>query len=435
MIWIYISLPILLWLCLLLPYNLKRSGCVSVLQSVYYAVIPTKKRVQCSLFYLSLLFCLLLLGINQDVVLADETPTPTFYPLYVTQTPSNSDNYNCPDGQPSGFGTVTPNPQWLLHCGQCLTPEPSDYWPTDEPSGTVTPEPTEVPEGFPDDDLPTLRSVASEAYYKDDNPSIIYEIFLEDTEFRSDHDGYYYMQPEAATETVQNIAGYYYAYHEGRGSAYEGFVQSIRVNLGGMVAFGDCTFTWSDDLGNSWEHTLGYGQTQYETIMDWSMVSTFEGEFNYVLEIHYEDTGNRLFSEGCKVDFDYTSRATGDNSENWNTIIWNRGYYQVPQDVGMCAEINGEGEGEELPDDDIFSLPEILVGNMSCFSIGGFNIPLGWLETLFGVSAENIAIPSIEICFVPLIFGSLNLFGLGINMDLIASAMAGILLIRIITRS
>jgi len=79
---------------------------------------------------------------------ADEEITPTatseWSPLFNTPTPMPTGSYNCPDGNPVGYGTVTPDARWYINCGQCLnryvSPTPSaSATPTPVISGTVTP--------------------------------------------------------------------------------------------------------------------------------------------------------------------------------------------------------------------------------------------------------------------------------------------------------
>jgi len=82
------------------------------------------------------------------------TPWPTLTPVpYTPGVPTGTLSMGCGEGTPSGWGSVTPDPEWLLLCSSCVpedTPIPSSVpWPTNTfvptaCSGTCTPGPTET---------------------------------------------------------------------------------------------------------------------------------------------------------------------------------------------------------------------------------------------------------------------------------------------------
>lgn len=101
---------------------------------------------------------------------------------------------------------------------------------------------------------------------------------------------------------------------------------------------------------------------------------------------------------------------------------------------GYCSTVISEdeiGQGDE----DTFQLPGINIGVADCITMAGITVPLDWTDTWFGTGWEDWNLQGIEVCFTPIDFGSLSIFGIRIDLDLIALAMAGVLLIRLITRS
>lgn len=106
-------------------------------------------------FSLFLALCLLALG-NSQVYASDlpddTTPTVTVTPspsatweeFIKTSTPRPKVNSNCPQGNPSGWGYVTPDTFWKMTCSQCITETPKANWPTFQlatmaPASTLNP--------------------------------------------------------------------------------------------------------------------------------------------------------------------------------------------------------------------------------------------------------------------------------------------------------
>jgi hypothetical protein len=86
---------------------------------------------------------------------------------------------------------------------------------------------------------------------------------------------------------------------------------------------------------------------------------------------------------------------------------------------------------------DMFTMPEVTVGWARCMTLGGVSLDLSWLNNLQipNLNAGTLEIPEFGICFRPVTFGSMYMFGLNIDLDLLASVLLAIAIIRMITRS
>lgn len=107
------------------------------------------------LYLLGFLASLFLVVFPVPIVLAQSSkqivPTATFIPPSLTPTPFDP---GCPPGTPSGWGTYTPSPLWLLECEHCFwTATPTGITPTvtgTPPTATPTqPTPTNTPSVLP----------------------------------------------------------------------------------------------------------------------------------------------------------------------------------------------------------------------------------------------------------------------------------------------
>jgi len=86
---------------------------------------------------------------------------------------------------------------------------------------------------------------------------------------------------------------------------------------------------------------------------------------------------------------------------------------------GSCADLD-PGESVEV-------IPVPRVGTGVCAGVGPIDVSL----PLVG----GISVPQIRICFVPIWFGTIDLFGLKVNLDLVFAAAAGSMILRWFWRS
>ena len=105
--------------------------------------------------FLSLLLFFLVSGISQvsakplcedptPTVTETPSPSPTWVEFIKTSTPRPKVDASCPNGNPTGWGYVTPDSFWEMSCSQCITRTPKAAWPTYQiatmaPAGTLDP--------------------------------------------------------------------------------------------------------------------------------------------------------------------------------------------------------------------------------------------------------------------------------------------------------
>ena len=411
----------LYWLCLQVRYSLKHLERLSrsVLASLRYT--PVRKRRVYLLYCSCLLTYLLVLGIKPGQVYAQEdTPTPTNQPIYVTPVPEVED-FTCPGTQPQGWGEVTPSAYWNLNCGQCVTPVSNYVWPTLDPEIWGTPVPTEI-----------VNITNYEGVYMD----------YQNVVFPPDELQRY--------ETVNGLFGYL-----GRGwktyssTSHEMYTAAMKIHYGGNST-GSYGFTFrikaynyttNDDLVYMTVERDGFIQGVYPVSPGQSVeldvvTGTFPGTWDYeaILTVYTEDD-----RDGGAYDVYITTETIAPAGARLDSVI--EFMYQqhiwvdpVEEIDSYCSSVQAEGTGTE-GDEDTFQLPGINIGVADCVTVAGITVPLDWTDTLFGTGWEDWNLPGMQICFTPIDFGTLTLFGITIDLDLIALGMAGVVLIRLITRS
>ena len=98
---------------------------------------------------------------------------------------------------------------------------------------------------------------------------------------------------------------------------------------------------------------------------------------------------------------------------------------------GYCSSVSGYSGSADLSD-----LPNIQLGPASCAGFGPFTIGLSSLNWLPGLSGlDNATIPSVEVCFREIYFGSVTIFGMSFSLDILSAVISGILALRWLFRS
>ncbi len=104
----------------------------------------------------------------------------------------------------------------------------------------------------------------------------------------------------------------------------------------------------------------------------------------------------------------------------------------TPQIVDYCGTVNGvTGGSSELG----ISLPEFGIGSSTCYGLSEIVLPTSIINFFPGINIEDVTIPGIELCFTEISFGTLDLFGVAVNLDSIANLLAAALIIRWLLRS
>jgi hypothetical protein len=104
----------------------------------------------------------------------------------------------------------------------------------------------------------------------------------------------------------------------------------------------------------------------------------------------------------------------------------------TPVVVDYCGTVNGEfGSSSELG----ISLPQFGIGSSTCYGISEIVLPTSIINFFPSINIDDVTIPGIELCFVEISFGELDLFGVTVNLDSIANLLAAALIIRWLLRS
>lgn len=131
--------------------------------------------------------------------------------------------------------------------------------------------------------------------------------------------------------------------------------------------------------------------------------------------------------------------ARGDNAHNFDMqAVGILCYGQPPTEPtpmpgpSYCDAVDDGGGGGDLES----WLPQILVAQGSCMEISGWTLDVSVLNLIPGIDdLEDVTLPGFQLCVNPIQFGNVHLFGVTVDLDVIAFAMAGLVIIRILLRS
>ncbi len=332
-----------------------------------------------------------------------------------TQTQKPAQSYHCPDGTPEGWGQVTPDPYWMMQCGQCTVPDLPTRTP--QPTNTVAPgEPTSTPAPTQDPHqwfyLPIQEEYSFE-YQKANNSCKYYNWCWGVTELETftfdcgegnsikgivlERHGYIDVPHELNTYVTENNV---------IGEFVEGY--SVDVMREGAVTSGDTAMVAAIN----------------QVLVNEGMHLDFWDVGNFGLASSY--TGNLRLSARGSAEFDVSIAVIG-------AIC-----YGIPQepDLGAsyCDAVNGDGgTGDNELDVD---LPDVVVSQPYCLAIGGGQVDMSVLNLIPGIDdIGDIQIPGFNLCYRYISFGSLSLFGMGIDLDIMAMLLGGVALVRIFLRS
>jgi len=405
---------------------------------------------------------------------ATETPTAT-ETVEVTSTATYSsiydlpgyddETYYCPGHQPIGWGTVTPEPVWLMNCSHCVTPEQdAGYFPTFEwgdnpmvtpgPTSTSGPTPTEVYKmtieefGYlvPCVELPDV--VEPEEWYWCDydfsrfdefykfglDPILLEHDLVWTSSFEYKMTAYY---PGGTSYPYNGELGLRFS--NGNTSSDDG---TLRITFKDGSIAGEYGGDYIDLSGQVFE-------TTEEMYTFWFILYTGEGEesvdlyADLVFDIEYvgsyETSAFEEFYFGFYHDGFYTD-FVGNVDQGimwWPDGVDVHGGYSAD----YCKEVNDLGGSYDPGDpgtgvgiDDEFSIFPIYIGEEDCFVVGGWEVPLSsWFSQWFP-DIEDWTLPGFKVCFIPLEFGNMMLFDLEIDMNFMSYAIAGIVLMRFVLK-
>lgn len=431
-------------------------------------------KVLFSALFISLLIFLPILGIN-SVYAQDPTFTPTWQPLFPTSTPRPTINSICPEGQPIGWGTVTPSFKWNQYCSNCIIYPTADW--SNIPTVDLDPfefwhggycSSNEEVDGCQTRDNSGLECWCPLEYLYPDGtptPTGLYNPYPNGTPTPQTSNNYYLGQKitlGSITWNYLNKAGFitksvgtYPSWNE-CGAGYQ---------VGRYVLY-DYSFDWvagDTALDSSfWDNMQYYDGTNIR-YMYWARdhyisipgVGTVD---NVVIGtmltdngVFYNGFGRRVVNGSSRTDWyraDYKSNLTRgviDYHPICYGIAPTATPYPTPQmtptintGADYCAEVEAEPSTEE--EEIGISLPTPIYGEGQCVIIGNFSIDLGWLSSIFptlftyGVPDE-LGVPGFQICVRPISFGNINLFGLLVNVDYFILVGSLVMVLRWILRS
>lgn len=431
--------------CLRRLYSLKPWVCVSVLLSDYWPSIRRRIKPLCLLCF----FCLLTFWPVSAVRAQEPTPTNTLEPFYTAPTPGPDVNYSCPDGIPEGWGQYEPDPSWLFHCSQCLPPgdgyewgDPPDGWddlpegwPTQQPA-TLTPTPGPVVLDYQVTNILTLDPFEPEVW----NQYVQYH-----HRFQNWFPTIFDKVNSSSGEWIIYISYYAIGSYPTPGYPYSGtfnFRFGTNHNDPVTVEVLEGSYITTDrGYNQSFEGSVySWSDPGTETITFYSGNGTQTVEFEIYMNFKVTIDGSNGTWDEFSLGYKHTGFYQGAHATDYVGLVYENVYYSpvsLPQpepEGSYCDTVLPLGSGDD--DDDNFSLPGFWFGDMQCFTLGGFDIPLEWLNIFFeGAQIVDWTMPGMQFCFQSIHFDNLTLFGLEINLDWIALAMGGVVLFRFLTRS
>ncbi len=399
----------------------------------------------------------LLFATSFSVALAQESdpPTPTLGPFsFSTPTPVSITPglHPCPEGLPSGFGSITPSRRWLYECSHCLlslyptstplsltprfllTPIPTlDIFSTPTPYGfvaTATPTPAPTPTATSTPPPPPSLSLAG--FYK-------YSAADEEVYVSSGYwvDSYYLKVQRASSYNPQNYSYFVQTYKSGIVACDSNGnlkVSSASFNIDWNRIF---SYDYEVSFCSSGRDGLGCGSVSaYGLKADSDIVFCSNSSSSKCLECNLDSLEAKI-----------TIHSTTLDDMNHGLIFTTRGLMAYSQKVifnshkrylsSLPVPATPTPFPTATPDTYCFavvedsepdiSLPVFQIGNSFCYGLNAFNTTI----PIFG----EFSFPGIHVCFDEITFGSINIFGLQISIDLLSSVIAAVVTLRILLRS
>lgn len=373
--------------------------------------------------------------------------TPTMHPLFPTKTPGPPKDYTCPGEQPGGFGVSTPSANWLLHCGDCITPVPRYEWPTPPAgiSGTPTPAPTSGP-------TPTPTATPGPMHIRALNDVPIVNIPAETDKIvpiSHSYDLYGYLGGFPLTFKVRDYGEIIFN-NSTNIYSHEAFYLAISAPNYSNGEGIDITILESEGLPsltvNEVIHLYPSASPSTATIFIplWTVAQTDAYGNNPVhitktwkLTYEVKIYGMSTYNPSTQSQFSmWSDVAVGLGTFTGNkTYSWTLDDFPVNPINSICSEIEEEYNGGiNDPDDPNFKLPYIAVGEGLCTGIPSIDMDMTWLQTFWTGAPDRLVFGGVEFCFAPISFGSLNIFGITTDLDLLAMVICGVLMFKVITR-
>jgi hypothetical protein len=371
-----------------------------------------------------------------------DTPVPTAVPtitnmsgtsMYgITQGATINPEWFCQDGTPVGWKTKTPNAMWDMACGQCSNHD-GEWW----PDGTRTLTPTVLvspsytpPVGTPSTTRsPTLTATPSDSYLYQVVGNITGSYFCPSTGCAGLDTFVEFVVPTA--DTIETVAVLSWVGNSHSASNYGtlGFnnygdtgdtnyfiqVGNLQAKTGAQEG---CFYKTSD-----WYCSRARSDGYLTSGADYWAAGTFSGECN-------------LSGVNCRLQLGNHSGNTGGSMSWWSgelTVMYKvkmssaqkTQLFVTPYNIeNYCASVDDTGVGTD------FGYSGLVWGEIDpehgCFDIGPVTIPL--------LPDPNVLPWLAHICFQTVSMGTIVVFGLTINIDVLLMLMGIIYVIGLAMR-
>jgi hypothetical protein len=328
------------------------------------------------------------------------TPTSTYVPLFDNGTGSTPDpnHFNCPVNTPVGYGTVTPSAGWSYICDPCfsatsvppatLTPFPLPEWAitataqawltaTPVPTGTPTQAATPLPDPDTCDDVQFNLDLV-----------YIFEYLIRDGNM-----AHYFNDNVTCTWSTCSLecSGSFSA-HPKYASYLSGIGEEIDFHFTRQASVENpITLHFFDEITSS-SNINYYG---YPDPPEITITSSSYFEDNVYIKCASADP--------CSWTGSFTFNLTG--ADPYAPVV------PTPTpEAGYCAGIDQTGAFDEV------KLPEPAVGVPVCGGINGLAVEFSALN-IIGFSLPDVVIPTVEVCFQPMILGSMTYAGVTFDLD------------------
>jgi hypothetical protein len=391
-----------------------------------------------------------------DEAMAQEpTPTATPAPIWTPGPTPSATWYDC-GAVPEWWGLRTPSPRWFTLCGHCrgvwptqtprFFPSPTShpYFATTTPITVSFPAVTPTPSGTP---FPTPTPDHSSVWRID----IVLDQFSVDglSDYGATIGSYYF----SSIDDVHVSGAYWISAQSGAEGGFRVVAQlywlgpgvtptlQINVTVGtGPYDFEDfrCLSGLLTGAGSATYLSPGHISGDIGPLTFWDFPLALCPYTQFRLYSYYYQSSKAFFSDNSQVvaAIEYYAahmrhsgffeiRISSDSVHRPHvTPTPGRHGFTDPTptpapSTGPCSQLN--------PGDDIEVISVPKVGPGVCAGVG----PVDFALPLVG----GISIPRISICFIPIWFGSINIFGLRTNLDFLFSAAASAMILRWLWRS
>ena len=419
---------------LLLRSRRSYSGLRSFRLSALWRFIRTRMP---ALLFFFLLFLPLFLPVSPvEAQTPTDTPAPvtataTGHPLWPSMTPEPTQNYTCPGSQPIGWGTVTPDPYWLLNCQVCVTPQVqvtetpypvSTYMiPLTQTAQAIT---TLTPATSTVTVTPAATSIAGTP--TPGNPLLVCDspgcVELSDTSIMQHFVGEVLVSTHPQVVVTMN----YHRTSSAWASLYV-YYWVTHAELQNTTTVGKNVADYYRTTSNVNLHNNQFPVTGISAGM------TKDATFDYSVVTASTNWMGTIFT-GIQLDGAIGVIYRYDMDIYVSTVPMDFGLLTVTHTpVFTATPYSNCGVVDPDPDtggDGDFEIPDPWIGGTTCpIDFGGVDIPL---YGIFGLA--DFHLPGLRVCFTEITFGTLVYYGVAVDVDYLAYILAAAALIGMFTK-